>query len=167
MCEYCGCQALTAIATLTREHDEALSAVRLAERALDRGDETALVAACAGLRDLLRPHTAVEEGALFPALEHEFPDEMAVLHREHERIEGALDEAAGRHGPGWQDRVGSALALLRAHIRKEQDGVFPAALGILTPAQWDMLAGVRAQQAAGSRLSRGLMEEVFVGQAGS
>jgi hemerythrin-like domain-containing protein len=156
MCEYCGCQALTAIASLTQEHDDALDHVRKAERALDRGDDAAVVAACADLRAHLRPHTAVEEDGLFPALVDDFPEQIAALHREHESIEVALDEAAGEHDLGWQARLREALSLLRNHILKEQDGVSPAALSILTPAQWERVESSRVQV-------RGLMEEVLRG----
>ncbi|MFH8443044.1 hypothetical protein ACH4D3_17655 [Streptomyces sp. NPDC018026] len=79
MCEYCGCQSLTSIAELTREHD-------------------AVVAMAA-----------------------EFPDRL-------------LD----------------ALALLREHILKEQDGVFPAAPATLTTEQWEAVEAGRAR--AGSAL---------------
>ena len=38
-----------------------------------------------------------------------------------------------------------ALWVLREHILKEQDGVFPAALAELDPAQWDEVDAVRAR----------------------
>jgi hemerythrin-like domain-containing protein len=145
MCEYCGCQALEAIAELTREHDRALVLVRDAEQALLRRDVASAAAACVRLTDVLAPHTAVEERALFPALEPDFPSQIAALHTEHRQIEAALAEASGAAPPdGWEARLLAALTVLRNHIRKEEDGVFPAALGILTPTQWDALATVRA-----------------------
>lgn len=38
--------------------------------------------------------------------------------------------------------------MLREHILKEQDGVFPAALSTLSNLQWDRLRKIRAAQAA-------------------
>lgn len=37
------------------------------------------------------------------------------------------------------------LHMLREHILKEQDGVFPAALVALDPDQWERIEAVRAQ----------------------
>lgn len=164
MCEYCGCQALEAIATLTAEHDEALNHVRAAEKSLDAGDEVTAARACTDLLELLATHTAVEEQALFPALAEDFPEQIASLNREHELVEAALDEAlTPLRNVGWERRLADALHVLRLHILKEQDGVFPAALGILSPAQWDHLEAVRKAQEAVPRLSvqvlRGVTEE--------
>jgi hypothetical protein len=40
------------------------------------------------------------------------------------------------------------LALLREHIFKEQDGVFPAALATLTNEQWDRRGTIRERALA-------------------
>jgi len=37
------------------------------------------------------------------------------------------------------------LHMLREHILKEQDGVFPAALGALDADQWERIEALRAQ----------------------
>jgi hypothetical protein len=37
------------------------------------------------------------------------------------------------------------LALLREHILKEQDGVFPAALAFLDAEQWEAVEAIRAR----------------------
>ncbi len=37
------------------------------------------------------------------------------------------------------------LGLLREHILREEDGVFPAALTVLEPAQWEQMATLRAR----------------------
>ena len=44
-------------------------------------------------------------------------------------------------GPAAARRCG----LLREHILKEQDGVFPAALGALGSEEWERIEGVRAR----------------------
>lgn len=146
MCQYCGCQAIPAIKELTDEHDRALDHVREAESAARALDAPAAQVAAAALVDLLPPHLAVEEQALFPALADEFPDHVRGLLADHEVIEQVLFEIA-RVGPpadGWDTRLLSAMDLLRGHILREQDGVFPAALASLGPDEWDRLDEVRA-----------------------
>ncbi len=146
MCQYCGCQAIPAIKELTDEHDRALDHIREAEFAARALDAPAAQVAAAALVDLLAPHLAVEEQALFPALADEFPDHVRGLLADHEMIEQVLDEVA-RAGPpadGWDTRLLSAMDLLRGHILREQDGVFPAALASLGPDEWDRLDEVRA-----------------------
>lgn len=77
----------------------------------------------------------------------EFPEQIAALEDEHRRIEKVLGEAADGvpADPGWPSRLMEALALLREHILKEQDGVFPATLAILAPEQWDMVDAARTR----------------------
>jgi hemerythrin-like domain-containing protein len=72
---------------------------------------------------------------------------VAVLHAEHRRIEAVLGEAAQGTpaDPSWPDRLVDTAELLREHILKEQDGVFPAALAGLSPEQWDAVDAVRAR----------------------
>ena len=50
---------------------------------------------------------------------------------------------------GWPQRLLGALFLLREHILKEQDGLFPAALACLGPQEWDAVDDVRAQVGSG------------------
>ena len=46
--------------------------------------------------------------------------------------------------PTWPSRLTAALHLLRDHILKEQDGVFPAALTTLDGEAWERVEAVRA-----------------------
>ncbi|MFE9774801.1 hemerythrin domain-containing protein [Streptomyces sp. NPDC005931] len=147
MCEYCGCQSLDTVAELTREHDTVVNligAVRTAHRA---GDVAAMAATARTIADVLAPHTAVEEHGLFPVMAEEFPDHIAALEAEHRRIEAVLAEAAAGvpADPEWPARLMDVLAMLRDHILKEQDGVFPAALATLTADQWEAVEEVRAR----------------------
>ena len=142
MCEYCGCQAVTAIGELTREHDlvvNLIGAVRAAHRAGDVGRMAELARQIAAV---LGPHTAVEERGLFPALAADFPEQIAALEAEHRHVEAVLAEAPG--DPSWPRRLLDTLELLREHILKEQDGVFPAALATLGTADWEEVDAVRA-----------------------
>jgi len=95
----------------------------------------------------------VEEQGLFPEMAAEFPEHIDVLRSEHREIENVLGEAADRlpDDPTWPDRLLGALFLLREHILKEQDGVFPAALIALDADQWERIEAVRAQFDAASR----------------
>jgi hemerythrin-like domain-containing protein len=150
LCEYCGCQALASIEALTREHEQVLtliSDVRSARRVGDLARQADLACRIAAV---LRPHTFVEERGLFPALAADFPDQIALLEAEHRLIEASLAEAAhaARDGalpadPAWSDRLTRALELLREHIFKEQDGVFPAALATLRTADWEAADAAR------------------------
>jgi hypothetical protein len=62
-------------------------------------------------------------------------------------VEAALGEAtAGTPAdPAWSAWFAEALALLREHILKEQDGVFPAALATLRAADWKAAEAVRSR----------------------
>ncbi|MEU8817071.1 hemerythrin domain-containing protein [Actinoplanes sp. NPDC048796] len=143
MCEYCGCQSVTAIEELTREHDTVVALISTVRTTTDPGRMAALSREIAAV---LGPHTEVEEHGLFPLLAGDFPDQIHALESEHRHVEAVLAEAA--HGtptdPAWPHRLIVTLDLLRDHILKEQDGVFPAALTTLTGTDWDTVDKVRA-----------------------
>lgn len=147
MCEYCGCQQIAVIDELTREHDAVVALVSLVQRSLagQRLEEAAR--SCVQISALLGPHTVVEEQGLFLEMAGEFPDHIEVLRSEHREIEKVLSEATGGppDDPTWPDRLLGVLFLLREHILKEQDGVFPAALASLSADQWESIEAIRAQ----------------------
>lgn len=147
MCEYCGCQALKAIAQLTDEHDLLVELAGEVSRALRSGDFDLAADRTRRMAAVLEPHTAVEEGALFPAMAQDFGDHVDDLIDEHRLIDRVLGESRRRtpDDPGWPDRLAEVLHLLREHILKEQDGVFPAALAVLDNEQWDEVEAVRAR----------------------
>ncbi|MFI2368038.1 hemerythrin domain-containing protein [Streptomyces sp. NPDC018833] len=149
MCEYCGCQAVAAIEELTREHDTVVDLIGRVRSAHSDGDIPRMAELARQISAVLAPHTEVEEHGLFPAMATEFPDHIAALEAEHRRIEAVLAQAAdGVPGDsGWPTALVEALAMLREHILKEQDGLFPASLTFLTPEQWDVLDAVRARSA--------------------
>lgn len=148
MCDYCGCQqSVQAIADLTAEHDAAVALLGGVRDAVGAGDLGAVAVAAREIAGLLAPHTAVEEEGLFPALAADFPDHVACLEGEHRLVEGVLAEAADGvpSDPSWPGRLLEAMTVLREHILAEQDGVFPAALAQLVPADWDAVDEVRAR----------------------
>ncbi|GAA2263835.1 hemerythrin domain-containing protein [Streptomyces atrovirens] len=155
MCEYCGCQSLETIDELTREHDEVVRLISHLRSAHGDGDVPRPAQVARGTTRVLGPHTQVEEQGLFPALTGDFPGQIAVLEAEHRRIESVLAEAADSMTPSdptWPGRLMEAMAVLRDHILKEQDGVFPAALAMLGTEQWEAVAAARAE--AGGTLFR-------------
>jgi hemerythrin-like domain-containing protein len=144
MCEYCGCQQNDVIAELTAEHDRLRELGHDLAAAVNAADLPMAGRLAAHMLTVLGPHTEVEEAALFPALDEDFGDHLAVLVAEHRAIDTALSGlAAGKPQPGWQQRTKLILGDLFDHILKEQDGVFPAALATLTSAEWDAVAAAR------------------------
>ncbi|HEX5497439.1 MAG TPA: hemerythrin domain-containing protein [Mycobacteriales bacterium] len=154
MCEYCGCQSIGAIGELTREHEAVVNLIGDVRTAAAHDDLAGMAETARRIAAILAPHTQVEEVGLFPALTDEFPDHIAALRLQHRRVDAVLREAAERTptDPAWPHRLHDALEMLREHILAEQDGVFPAALANLGPADWDSVDAVRTR--AGSALSR-------------
>lgn len=155
MCEYCGCQSLTTIDELTREHDEVVRLIGHLRTAHQKGSAARMAEIAREIARVLDPHTQVEEHGLFPALAADFPEQIAALEAEHRQVETVLAEAADGvtpSDPTWPDRLMEAMAMLRDHILKEQDGVFPAALANLSIEEWEAVEATRAR--AGSTVSR-------------
>ncbi|MFG2513918.1 hemerythrin domain-containing protein [Streptomyces sp. NPDC048584] len=155
MCEYCGCQSLASIGELTREHDEVVRLISHLRPAHRNGDIARMAELARRITTVLVPHTRVEEHGLFPAMAADFPDRIAALEAEHRQVESVLAEAADGvtlADPAWPGRLLEAMAMLREHILKEQDGVFPAALATLGTEEWEAVDKVRAE--AGTALPR-------------
>ena len=152
MCEYCGCQALEAIAALTAEHERIRDAADSALRAARDGRMAVARPLVEQLVELLRPHTTIEERGLFPAMADEFGPAMRTLEGEHRSLDAAFGallapraQLSGNDQTGWADHLDRAVRDLFAHILREQDGVFPAALSLLAPHQWEQLDTVRSE----------------------
>ncbi|MEU0005336.1 hemerythrin domain-containing protein [Streptomyces sp. NPDC006314] len=155
MCEYCGCQSLASIDELTREHDEVVRLISHLRPAHQDGDVDRMARVAREIATVLGPHTQVEEHGLFPAMARDFPEQIAALKTEHRHVEAVLGEAAGDvtpSDPAWPGRLLAAMAMLRDHILKEQDGVFPAALANLSTEDWEAVEAERRR--AGGALSR-------------
>jgi Hemerythrin HHE cation binding domain len=135
VCEYCGCQAVPAIGDLTGEHDLVVDLIGEVRTAHAAADGAGMAALARQITAVLGPHTEVEERGLFPALAAEFPDHITALG---EAATGAPAD------PAWPGRLLDAVNLLRRHILKEQDGVFPAALASLATADWEAIDAIRA-----------------------
>jgi hemerythrin-like domain-containing protein len=151
MCEYCGCQSVTAIDELTREHDMVVTMIGKVRTLHAAGDVPEMAELARRIAAVLGPHTEVEEHGLFPLLADDFPDHVAALEAEHRRVETVLAAASARTpaDPDWPRQLMETLDVLRDHILKEQDGVFPAALSTLSGAAWDSVDAVRALAGSG------------------
>jgi hemerythrin-like domain-containing protein len=160
MCEYCGCQAVPAVELLTSEHDAVVDLIGEVQRALASGDLDMAAEGTRRISAVLGPHTRVEEDALFPPMTDDFPEHVEALRAEHVRIEAVLAESADGtpSDPDWPSTLAGALHTLRDHILKEQDGLFPAALASLGPAEWDAVDEARRQ--AGCALAGGALAGV-------
>ena len=147
MCEYCGCQAITAIDELTREHDLVVAMIAQVRAVHAAGDTATMAELARRITGILGPHTVVEEEGLFPLLTDDFPDHIRVLRAEHRRVETVLGAASAGAptDPSWPSALIETLDMLREHILKEQDGVFPAALTSLSGSDWDAVDAVRAR----------------------
>jgi len=151
MCQNCGCLANTVIHELTAEHDAVVELIRSIGEHQIAGRTAEMARTCRQISALLGPHTIVEEAGLFAELFDEFPGHLELLIDEHRRVERVLGEAADEVplDPSWPDRLRDALGLLREHILKEQDGVFPASVIALDGDQWERVQIARER----SRLS--------------
>ena len=145
MCQNCGCLANTLINELTEEHDRVVELIRSAGEHQRAGRAAETIETCRQITAVLGPHTIVEETGLFRELLDEFPEQLAGLVAEHRQIEQVLGEVTENalSDPGWTERLRKALTLLREHILKEQDGVFPAAVIALDGNQWERVQTAR------------------------
>ncbi len=146
----------TATATLRKEHNAILRMLEAAEEVARQLDRRAPVApeTLFGLQEFLRTfadrcHHSKEEEHLFPALEERglphFGGPIGVMLHEHEQGraltrqlgEAAEAYAAGKEGAGisWATAARSYVLLLRSHIVKENNVLFPMAEQLLTESE--------------------------------
>jgi hypothetical protein len=137
MCSYCGCRAITMIGRLSTEHVEIINATGALRRVALDGDGDAMTTAVAALAALLDPHTTGEEQGLFAELRlnQEFAEHVDALCAEHREIDTRLARVAS----GDHAEVDALENLLRRHIDKEENGIFPAAAVELDGDAWDRI----------------------------
>lgn len=137
MCSYCGCQAITVIKRLTLQHEEIINKLGQVLRAAEKNDLTATAGFAYELANLLNPHTAFEEGGLFAVLKlhDEFVEPLVKLTLEHKEIDGLLERLI----EGDVSVAGHLDTLLRNHISKEENGIFPASLFTIDGKLWDQI----------------------------
>ena len=135
VCSYCGCRAITVIGRFSAEHEAIVNATGVLRRAAQVGDLAATQTAARVLAELLDPHTRSEERSLFAELREdpEFTDHVDMLCGEHREINAQLAIVAEG------DLTGMVVleTLLRRHIDKEENGLFPAAAIALDGPAWE------------------------------
>jgi len=140
MCGYCGCESIGVIGRFMREHVEIINASGVLRRAAETADAAPVREAVAALRGLLDPHTGAEEAGLFAMLaqDPEFTDHVIGLCAEHV----ILDDLLGRVEAGAHDLVPTLERALRAHIDREENGLFPAAAIVVAGLEWEQVAAL-------------------------
>lgn len=116
------------------EHEACINHLTALRSACHDNDPPAAAAAARALGDTLGPHTHIEEISLFAELrlDPEFTDHIDGLCGEHESLErmlAAIIEGDLQVFDGFE-------TALRAHMDKEDNGLFPAAAIGLDNEQW-------------------------------
>ena len=125
------------IALLNAEHDAIVNSTYALQIAHRDHDVAAARAACAGLAELLHPHTRREQNGLFAEMAKDdlFAEHIASLCAEHDELDVLIRSIEG----GDLSRIPEMLTLLHNHIDREENGLFPAALAYLDDDQWDIV----------------------------
>ncbi|WP_116113537.1 hemerythrin domain-containing protein [Austwickia chelonae] len=153
MCQYCGCQDIETIGRLMEEHLQIQNCCGSVKTCIERGDTARAYDTVVHLAQILRVHNAVEEGALYPAMNRfeEYAEKTAVLYDEHDDVDAVIDEILdlGRSGRADQIDWTSALAtfdVLYEHIIHEDNGLFPAAAVALDAQDWERCERARSDE---------------------
>ena len=112
-----------------------VNAMGVLRRAASAGDRDGAGVAARDLAVLLDPHTASEERSLFAELRRdaEFTAHVDGLCAEHREIDSTL----ARVVEGDLAAAGMLEDILRRHIDKEENGLFPAAVIALDGPAWE------------------------------
>ena len=140
MCSYCGCESITVVGRFMREHVEIINAGGALRRAGESGDAERVHESVVTLRGLLGPHAAAEEAGLFAVLaeDEEFTDHVRALCAEH----GTLHDLLDRVDAGSHSLVPDLEKMLRAHIDREENGLFPAAAIAFAGPEWERVVAL-------------------------
>ena len=135
MCDYCDCRAHPQIAALSADHDSLLDLLVGLRLVLDDTGDLRARPVLADLRDLLRVHSDREERGVFRQLRDEVDDAyLARFEHDHDRLHELLHDTTNAD---WRVATRELVALLDAHIAREESDLFPAAHQLLSPSQWD------------------------------
>ena len=135
MCSYCGCREITVIGRYMAEHEDVVNLAGVLRRAVAAGDPAQVRAAVDAVRSALDPHTGSEERGLFARMRQdpEFTEHIDALCGEHHDLGALLDRVAGGDGTAYE----GFERLLRRHIDREDNGLFPAAAIALDGPDWE------------------------------
>lgn len=137
MCEYCGCRDIPLIGRLTNEHYEAVNLMGALRDAIAAGDADTVARAAKDMGDELFPHNDSEESGLFVELlkEEYFRPTVEELMDDHDRFR----EVVTAIGEGAVERYEEFEELLRHHIDREENGLFPAVAVSLDGPAWERI----------------------------
>lgn len=142
MCGYCDCRNLPVISRLSKEHAFILRTADELRQALERDDEDRRPAEelLDQLLAMLLAHGSYEERSLYREMRADsaFEETVDDLCAEHGEIYGALRHAR-RVGPD-RESVLPQLDRLHRHILKEEQGLFPPAVILLSTSAWERVA---------------------------
>lgn len=146
MCSYCGCESIDVIGRFMREHIGIVNALGDLGNACATGDPARVSVAASVLGGLLEPHTTAEEVGLFAVLaeDEEFTGHVRALCAEHVTLEGMLHRVAG----GEYGLFPELERALRAHIDREENGLFPAAAVAFAGPEWARVVDLTPEQPA-------------------
>ena len=135
MCSYCGCESVDVVGRFMREHVEIINATGDLRRAAEGRDPALVNAAVDTVRTLLEPHATAEETGLFAVLaeDAEFTEHVHGLCREHTALHQLLDRVAA----GSYTLFPVFEKMLRSHIDREENGLFPAAAIAFAGPEWE------------------------------
>ena len=124
MCEYCGCRDIPLIGRLSEEHYLAVDGLGEVRRAIAGGDAAVVADALARFARELFEHNDSEEAGLFHELGKDdyFAPTVAELVEQHVTFRVLVDRIAGGDWAAYTDLE----EVLRGHIDREENGLFPA-----------------------------------------
>lgn len=135
MCEYCGCRDIALIGRLSEEHYQAVDALGILQRAIASQDAAAVEAACDHMAAELFDHNDSEEAGLFHELikDEYFAPTITVLLEQHRQFRTLVERI--REGD-WAAFT-TFEHLLREHIDREENGLFPATAVAVDGPTWE------------------------------
>jgi len=123
------------IAKLTKEHEDIAACAYKLTAANREGDVAAGRAAAQELGNKLHPHALREENGVFAELKRDdlFTEHIEELCAEHDELDRHIDAIVA----GDLSHVPMLVLLLKSHIDREENGLFPSALAYLSDDQWE------------------------------
>ncbi len=138
MCQYCGCRDIPLLRDYIAEHERSTHLGENALHACERGDFEGARRDLEAMAAELETHWRGEERGLFAVMRREelYAEHIDPLVTEHREL-AALLVSLDLTNTADQQRLRTALDDLYVHIRKEEDGIFPASLTALDGEEWD------------------------------
>jgi hemerythrin-like domain-containing protein len=125
------------IAKLSREHEDIAACAYTLTAAHRAGDVDAGRTAAQELAGRLHPHARREENGVFAELKKDdlFTEHIEQLCAEHDELDRHIDAIIA----GDLSYVPNLVLLLKGHIDREENGLFPSALAYLSDDQWESI----------------------------